>query len=75
MNKEPKLKILIKLCLTLSASIVLFGRRKDYVTSRAGQIPSVKGAAEQLMKKLDEKELKTLFVATDAPPAEFDELK
>jgi peptide-O-fucosyltransferase len=51
------------------------GRRKDYVTSRSGQIPSLKGAADQLIKKLEKKELKTLFVATDAPIEEFEELK
>lgn len=50
-------------------------RRKDYVASRAGQIPSIKGAAEQLIKKLEQKQLKTLYVATDAPVAEFEELK
>jgi hypothetical protein len=40
-----------------------------------GQIPSIKGAADQLIKKLEEKQLKTLFVATDAPLTEFKELK
>ena len=50
-------------------------RRKDYVRSRAGQIPSLEGAAHQLLKKLEQKELRTLFVATDAPLDEFEELK
>ena len=45
------------------------------MASRAGYIPSVKGAAQQLIKKLEQKKLKTLFVATDAPAAEFEELK
>jgi hypothetical protein len=35
----------------------------------------VKGAAEQLIKKLEKKKLKALYVATDAPAEEFEELK
>ena len=50
-------------------------RRKDYVRARAGQIPSIKGAAEQLALKLAELDLSALYVATDAPDAEFDLLK
>ena len=29
-------------------------RRKDYVVARKGQIPSLKGAAEQIKRKMDE---------------------
>ena len=29
-------------------------RRKDYVRAREGQIPTLKGAAEQIKRKLDE---------------------
>jgi len=46
-------------------------RRKDYVRARAGQIPSLEGAAQQLRKKLKEHELSVLYVATDAPQSEF----
>jgi len=49
-------------------------RRKDYVYSREGQIPSISGAAEQLLNKLKSHKLDTLFVATDAPMEEFREL-
>merc|ERR550519_2398761 len=49
-------------------------RRKDYVYSRKDQIPSIQGAAKQLLKKLGERKLTTLFVATDAPYEEFNEL-
>jgi len=49
-------------------------RRKDYVYSRKDQIPSIQGAAKQLLKKLGERKLTTLFVATDAPYDEFNEL-
>jgi len=32
-------------------------RRKDYVRARKGQIPSIAGAADQLLKKLEKKEV------------------
>ena len=50
-------------------------RRKDYVHSRAGQIPSLEGAAEQLVRKLTELGLDRAFVATDAPSEEFEVLR
>lgn len=50
-------------------------RRKDFVHSRGDQIPSLKGAADQLVKKLDKHNLKKLYVATDAPSGEYEELK
>ena len=36
-------------------------RRKDYVRAREGQIPSLKGAAEQIKRKLDELREKGYF--------------
>jgi len=50
-------------------------RRKDFVYSRKDQIPTIPGAAEQLLKKLESHQLDTVFVATDAPLGEFEELK
>lgn len=50
-------------------------RRKDYVHSRKNQIPSLKGAAEQVQSKLVEKGLTQVFVSTDAPMEEFNEFK
>ncbi len=46
-------------------------RRKDYVRSRQGQIPSLEGAAEQARRKMGELGLRRAFVATDAPEEEF----
>jgi len=50
-------------------------RRKDFAESRTDQIPSLKGAADQLKRKLEARGLNKLFVATDAPDSEFRELK
>jgi peptide-O-fucosyltransferase len=50
-------------------------RRKDYVYSREGQIPSVKGAAAQVKKKMEEQGIKAVFVSTDAPMEEFKEFE
>ena len=50
-------------------------RRKDFVRSRGDHIPSLKGAADQLQRKMNAHNLKVLFVATDAPSREFGELK
>ena len=36
-------------------------RRKDYVHSRKGQIPSLQGAAEQIKRKMDELQAKGLI--------------
>ncbi|XP_040563245.1 GDP-fucose protein O-fucosyltransferase 2 [Lepeophtheirus salmonis] len=46
-------------------------RRKDFLTSRNDKLPSLKGAAEQLRKKLLELNLKKVFIASDAPDEEF----
>ena len=41
-------------------------RRGDYVYARAGDIPSITGAANQINKLLKRHKLKKVFVATDA---------
>lgn len=43
--------------------------------SRKGQIPSLEGAAEQVKEKMSQQGLGVVFVATDAPPQEFEEFK
>ena len=50
-------------------------RRKDYTYSRKDQIPNLQSAAEQLIKKCEEQKVKTVFISTDAPAEEFQELK
>jgi len=50
-------------------------RRKDYVRARPDQIPNIAGAAEQLRKLLNEQKLNKLFVSTDAPMHEFQDLR
>ncbi|KAL1237567.1 GDP-fucose protein O-fucosyltransferase [Trichinella spiralis] len=49
-------------------------RRRDFVTSRSKQIPTVKGAAEQISKLLKMLKLEVVYVSTDAPET-VDELK
>ena len=49
-------------------------RRKDYVHSRKGQIPSLKGAAEQITRKIEElrakgKHSKTHLFTLSPPPS------
>ncbi|XP_049952870.1 GDP-fucose protein O-fucosyltransferase 2 [Schistocerca serialis cubense] len=50
-------------------------RRKDFVWARAKDVPSIKGAAQQISELLKNLELDTVFIATDAPKEEFKELK
>ncbi|XP_077993934.1 GDP-fucose protein O-fucosyltransferase 2-like [Glandiceps talaboti] len=50
-------------------------RRKDFVHSHSKDVPSLKEAAKQIKKVLKEKKLKKLYVATDAPKEEMNELK
>ena len=50
-------------------------RRKDYLRHTVLRIPSIKGAAEQMTKKLDALGLKTIFVSTDGTPEEYEEFK
>lgn len=40
-------------------------RRRDFVISRAETVPSIANAAQQLINKLKELKLNTIFVATD----------
>lgn len=50
-------------------------RRKDFVHSRSNDVPSIANAAKQIEKKLKELSLSLVFIATDAPQNEFEELK
>nr|XP_033336378.1 GDP-fucose protein O-fucosyltransferase 2 [Megalopta genalis] len=50
-------------------------RRRDFVVGRSSTVPTIKSAASQLRKKMDELGLIVLFVATDAIESEFNELK
>ncbi|XP_070536175.1 GDP-fucose protein O-fucosyltransferase 2-like isoform X1 [Ptychodera flava] len=50
-------------------------RRKDFVSSHRKDVPSLKEAAKQIKKVLKAEKLDKLFVATDAPKEELDELK
>ena len=50
-------------------------RRKDFLWGRSKEVPDLQFAADQLEALMDENELKTIFVATDAPKPEFAELK
>ena len=50
-------------------------RRKDYVFSRENQIPNLESAAAQLRLKCQEHNVDTVFIATDAPDSEFNQIK
>ncbi|XP_047122240.1 GDP-fucose protein O-fucosyltransferase 2-like [Schistocerca piceifrons] len=50
-------------------------RRKDFVWARAKDVPSIKGAAQQISELLKNLEFDTVFIATDARKQEFKELK
>ncbi|XP_050489375.1 GDP-fucose protein O-fucosyltransferase 2 isoform X3 [Bombus huntii] len=50
-------------------------RRRDFLIGRPSTVPTIQSAASQLKNKLDELQLKSLFVATDATQEEFSELK
>ena len=50
-------------------------RRKDYTYSRKDSIPDLKSAADQLKRKCKEHRVETVFISTDAPPEEVEELK
>ncbi|XP_057322650.1 GDP-fucose protein O-fucosyltransferase 2 [Microplitis mediator] len=50
-------------------------RRRDFLTGRSESVPTIKGAGSQLIEKLEELELDTVFVATDADNEEYKELK
>jgi len=42
-------------------------RRKDFLWGRPKQVPSIAGAAKQIRTHLEQLDLTTVFVATDAP--------
>ena len=42
-------------------------RRKDFLWGRPKQVPSIVGAAKQIRTLLEQLDLTTVFVATDAP--------
>ncbi|KAK0079508.1 hypothetical protein PV325_001172 [Microctonus aethiopoides] len=50
-------------------------RRRDFVISRAETVPSIANAAKQLINKMKELKLNTIFVATDTNNDEYEELK
>lgn len=50
-------------------------RRADFKIVREKDVPTLKSTAEQLRAKMEEWEVTKLFVATDAPAEEFEELK
>lgn len=41
-------------------------RRRDFLTGRSESVPTIKSAGRQLIEKLKELDLGTVFVATDA---------
>ncbi|XP_011149971.1 GDP-fucose protein O-fucosyltransferase 2 isoform X2 [Harpegnathos saltator] len=50
-------------------------RRRDFIVGHKDSIPTIENAASQLTEKMDKLGLHVLFVATDAAPEEFEELK
>ncbi|KAJ9598239.1 hypothetical protein L9F63_011060 [Diploptera punctata] len=50
-------------------------RRKDFLWGRPKQIPSLESAAHQIKDHLEKLKLSTIFIATDAPNSEFQELE
>ncbi|XP_030764896.1 uncharacterized protein LOC115889108 isoform X3 [Sitophilus oryzae] len=50
-------------------------RRRDFVRARVNEIPDFNSVYSQISKKLDELKLHSVFIATDSPEKEFNELK
>ncbi|XP_046479920.1 GDP-fucose protein O-fucosyltransferase 2 isoform X1 [Neodiprion pinetum] len=50
-------------------------RRRDFLIGRAGSVPTIKNAASQLSIKMEELNLQSIFIATDAENNEYNELK
>lgn len=50
-------------------------RRGDFARSRQEQVPSISGAGKQLAKRMRDRDLKVVFVSTDATKREFQELQ
>ncbi|XP_019753311.2 uncharacterized protein LOC109532735 isoform X1 [Dendroctonus ponderosae] len=49
-------------------------RRRDFLRGRADKVPDLLNVAKQISKKLNELKLAKVFIATDAPRIEFEEL-
>ncbi|KAJ3648605.1 hypothetical protein Zmor_020398 [Zophobas morio] len=49
-------------------------RRKDFLTGRANQVPSVENIVQQISEKLKKLSLSTVFVATDASDEEYGDI-
>ena len=50
-------------------------RRKDYLYARKSQLPDLKSAADQLIRKCQFHKVDTVYLATDAPQDEIDKIK
>ncbi|KAL1512523.1 hypothetical protein ABEB36_002104 [Hypothenemus hampei] len=50
-------------------------RRQDFLRGRPDQVPDLKSVADQISKKLVELNLTKVFIATDAPLSEYNELQ
>ncbi|KAF5280131.1 hypothetical protein FQA39_LY18133 [Lamprigera yunnana] len=50
-------------------------RRRDYAVARSKDVPNLKNSARQIERTLKKLRLNTVFVATDAPVKEYEELK
>lgn len=50
-------------------------RRKDFLWGRSKEVPDLQFAAKQLEERMEKLQLKTIFIASDAPKPEFAELK
>ncbi|XP_076175466.1 O-fucosyltransferase 2 isoform X2 [Ptiloglossa arizonensis] len=50
-------------------------RRRDFLIGHTSTVPTIRSAASQMKKKMNELGLKLLFVATDATEEEFKELE
>ena len=42
-------------------------RRQDFIRARENEVPTLKSAARQIIQILKKQNLKTVFIATDAP--------
>lgn len=50
-------------------------RRRDFLRGRPDQVPSLNSVALQIISKLNDLHLSKVFIATDAPQKEFEELE
>ena len=49
-------------------------RRRDFIKARENEVPSLKSAALQILQLLKKHILKIVFIATDAPKNEVQEI-